>query len=83
MFLLDTVVLSELREKDRNPGLIAWMRDKRSSDLLICVVSIGEIAKGIILIRAFSGHDGNFVVHAAHAFGFQRDFFGKPGLGFF
>jgi predicted nucleic acid-binding protein len=47
MFLLDTVVLSELRKKDRNPGLIAWMRDKHASDLFISVVSIGEIAKGI------------------------------------
>ena len=25
MFLLDTVVLSELRKKDRNPGVVRWM----------------------------------------------------------
>jgi predicted nucleic acid-binding protein len=47
MFLLDTVVLSELRKKDRNSGLIAWMRDKHAGELFISVVSIGEIAKGI------------------------------------
>jgi predicted nucleic acid-binding protein len=49
MFLLDTAVLSELRKKDRNPGLVRWIRDKRNVQLFISVVTIGEIARGIQL----------------------------------
>jgi len=47
MYLFDTMVLSELRKKDRNPGVTAWLADKHDSEVFISVVSIGEIAKGI------------------------------------
>ena len=47
MYLLDTMVLSELREKERNPGVTQWLSDKPDRELFISVVSIGEIAKGI------------------------------------
>jgi len=49
MFLLDTVVLSELRKKDRNPGLVRWISNKQSVQLFISVVTIGEIERGIWL----------------------------------
>lgn len=47
MFLLDTVVLSELRKSDRNPGLTDWIFRQRGTDLFISVISIGEIERGI------------------------------------
>lgn len=47
MFLLDTMVLSELRKKDRNPGLVRWIGQQKDRDLFVSVVSIGEIERGI------------------------------------
>lgn len=47
MFLLDTVVLSELRKKERNPGLSEWVSHQSGADLFLSVVSIGEIERGI------------------------------------
>jgi predicted nucleic acid-binding protein len=47
MYLLDTMVLSELRKKERNPGVTTWLSHKPDRELFISVVSIGEITKGI------------------------------------
>jgi predicted nucleic acid-binding protein len=49
MFLLDTVVLSELRKppRQRNRNLVQWMAKVPSSDLFISVLTIGEIERGI------------------------------------
>ena len=47
MYLLDTMVLSELRKKERNPGVTQWLSNKSDQELFISVVSIGEIARGI------------------------------------
>jgi len=47
MYLLDTMVLSELRKGERHPGVTAWLSDKSDAELFISVVSVGEIAKGI------------------------------------
>lgn len=52
MFLLDTVVLSELRKRGRNPGLVAWIADRPTADLFVSVVTIGEIQRGIVLQQA-------------------------------
>lgn len=49
MFLLDTVVLSELRRRERNRGVVKWIGAQRSADLFLSVVSIGEIERGIVL----------------------------------
>ena len=45
MFLLDTVVLSELRKpsRQRNRNLIRWIGEVPSPDLFISVLTIGEI----------------------------------------
>jgi len=48
MYLLDTVVLSELRRKERNPGVVGWISEQGSSDLFLSVVTIGEIERGIM-----------------------------------
>jgi len=47
MYLLDTMVLSELRKKERNPGVTQWLSGKSDRELFVSVVSIGEITKGI------------------------------------
>ena len=47
MFLIDTVVLSELRKRERNPGVENWIASQRSTDLYLSALSIGEIERGI------------------------------------
>jgi predicted nucleic acid-binding protein len=47
MFLLDTVVLSELRRQQRNPGVVQWVAAQRPSDLFLSAVTIGEVERGI------------------------------------
>jgi toxin FitB len=49
MFLLDTVVLSELGKppRRRNSNLIYWIETVSSQDLFVSVVTIGEIERGI------------------------------------
>jgi predicted nucleic acid-binding protein len=53
MFLIDTVTLSELRRRRRDPVVVAWFETHRTTDLFLSVVSIGEIERGIArLIQA-------------------------------
>ncbi|MBK8909249.1 MAG: type II toxin-antitoxin system VapC family toxin [Rhodospirillales bacterium] len=52
MYLVDTVVLSELRKRQRDPGVVAWIERQRTGDLFVSVVSIGEIERGIALQRS-------------------------------
>ena len=47
MLLLDTDVLSALRRRDRNPGLVRWVEAQPTSDLHISVITVGEIERGI------------------------------------
>ena len=47
MFLIDTMVLSELRLRRRDPGVVAWIGSQRPEDCFLSVVSIGEIERGI------------------------------------
>ena len=47
MFLLDTDVLSALRRGDRNPEVVRWVEKRRTADLHISVVTVGEIERGI------------------------------------
>jgi len=47
MFLIDTVVLSELRKQQQHPGVAQWLRDKAEESLFLSTITIGEIARGI------------------------------------
>jgi toxin FitB len=49
MYLLDTVVLSELRKlpRQRNRNLVHWIGKVPSQDLFVSVLTIGEIERGI------------------------------------
>lgn len=52
MFLIDTVALSELRRRQRDPSVAAWFERQRTTDLFLSVVTIGEIERGIARQRA-------------------------------
>jgi predicted nucleic acid-binding protein len=52
MFLIDTVTLSELRRRERDPMVVTWFERQRTTDLFLSVISIGEIERGIARQRA-------------------------------
>ena len=52
MFLIDTVTLSELRRRQRDPMVVKWFGRQRTVDLFLSVISIGEIERGIARQRA-------------------------------
>ncbi len=58
MFLLDTVVISELRKplRQRNPNLVNWIEAVSSQDLFVSVVTIGEIERGFERQRQLDPH---------------------------
>lgn len=46
-YLIDINVLSELRRKSPDPGVVAWFSQRPSATLYLSVLSLGEIRKGI------------------------------------
>ncbi len=52
MYLIDTVVLSELRKPQRDAGLALWVARQRTTELFVSVITIGEIERGIARQRA-------------------------------
>lgn len=51
-YLVDTNVLSELRKRERcNPNVSAWLGDVAPEELFVSALSLGEIRRGIELIR--------------------------------
>lgn len=51
-WLLDTCVLSEYVKKTPAPGMIAWLDEQDETSLFISVITLGEIEKGILKLRA-------------------------------
>ena len=52
MYLLDTNVVSELRKRDRcDENVAAWYTSISDDDLFLSVLTLGEIRKGIELVR--------------------------------
>ena len=52
MYLLDTNVVSELRKRDRcDENVAAWYTSISDDDLFLSVLTLGEIRKGIKLVR--------------------------------
>jgi len=47
MFLLDTVIISELRKKRPDSGVMRWISGQQDSQLFLSVVTLGEIERGI------------------------------------
>jgi predicted nucleic acid-binding protein len=50
-YLLDTNIVSELRKRHPNPGVLAWYGGIASADLFISVLTIGEIRLGVERLR--------------------------------
>lgn len=51
MWLLDTMVISELRKKSPDAGVISWLTTTPAHKLYLSVVTISEIQRGIVLQR--------------------------------
>lgn len=47
MFLLDTVIVSELRKAKPNAGVMRWISKQQDDRLHLSVVTLGEIERGI------------------------------------
>lgn len=57
-FLLDTNIVSELRQRrGMNPGLRTWWTDNQDSQLWLSVLVLGELRRGVELLRR-RGEDG-------------------------
>lgn len=51
-FLLDTNVVSELRKRERcDAGVASWFGEQRDEELYLCVLTVGELRRGILLLR--------------------------------
>lgn len=46
-FLLDTMVLSELQKRQRDPAVAGWLAARNPEDVFLSVVSIGEVERGV------------------------------------
>lgn len=46
-YLIDTNILSELRRKSANPGVVEWFAQRPATTLYLSVLTLGEIRKGI------------------------------------
>lgn len=46
-YLIDTNVLSELRRREPNKGVIEWFEQRPATTLYLSVLTLGEIRKGI------------------------------------
>lgn len=51
MYLLDTVVVSELRKRRPARAVIDWLSARREDELFLSVVTLGEIQRGIAAKR--------------------------------
>ena len=47
MYLLDTVVLSELRKRERDAGIVNWPRGKDADALFLSAITMGEVERGV------------------------------------
>jgi len=46
-YLIDTNVISELRRKQPDPNVVAWVAARSTQSLFVSVLTLGEIRKGI------------------------------------
>ena len=47
MYLLDTVVISELRKRQPAQSVAQWLSQRVEAELFLSVITIGEIQRGI------------------------------------
>lgn len=63
MYLLDTVVVSELRRRERNANVVLWVESVAPMDLFLSTVTIGEIELGIEKQRPVNTVFANELTH--------------------
>ena len=51
MWLLDTMVISEIRKKTPDPNVVSWLASLSESSLFLSVVTVSEIQRGIVAQR--------------------------------
>jgi toxin FitB len=51
MFLLDTMVVSELGRQRRHSAVATWIRAQNARSLHLSVLTLGEIERGIVLLQ--------------------------------
>jgi predicted nucleic acid-binding protein len=56
MWLLDTMVISELRKRTPDPNVVSWLLSVPEKSLFLSVVTISEIQRGIALQRSKDAH---------------------------
>jgi len=52
MFLLDTVIISELRKRQADEAVVRWVSQQEGDQLYLSVVTLGEIERGIAKRRS-------------------------------
>lgn len=50
-YLVDTNVLSELRRRAPDPGVVEWFARRPAATLFLSVLTLGEIRKGVVAVR--------------------------------
>lgn len=50
-YLIDTNVLSELRRREPNAGVVEWFSQRPATTLFVSVLTLGEIRKGIDMLQ--------------------------------
>ncbi|HIJ97422.1 MAG TPA: type II toxin-antitoxin system VapC family toxin [Desulfuromonadales bacterium] len=63
MWLLDTMVISELRKRDPDQNVVAWLMSVPEKSLFLSVVTISEIQRGIVLQRNKDAHFAERLQH--------------------
>ena len=63
MWLLDTMVISELRKRTPDPNVVNWLSSTHENSLFLSVVTISEIQRGIAVQR---NKDAPFVERLQH-----------------
>jgi len=51
-YLIDTNVISELRRRDPEPNVVQWFEQRPAGDLYLSVLSLGEIRRGVEMLKA-------------------------------
>jgi hypothetical protein len=51
MYLIDTVILSEMRKRNPDPAVVRWFGERDAATLFVSTISIGEIERGAALKR--------------------------------
>jgi predicted nucleic acid-binding protein len=47
MYVIDTVVFSELYKRHRHPRFVAWLADKSEDVFFLSTITLGEIERGV------------------------------------